>query len=140
MNKRRTLLLIAPVVLLCAALISACMSSAPVSGQNITDQTTQINETLWPPGSSCRYVIVIEESSLITARLTGLSDDMDPVLTLIDEAGNTLTEDDDSGGNGDALIEDFPAVQPGRYTIVASSYGDEGAGPFELVVEIRGDE
>lgn len=147
MKRHRILLLLLVLLaaLLCIAVISFYQlavqpMSAPITitcGQSIYEQTAEISDVLRLQGANCRYDIVLENSSLITVRMKHVSGDMDPFLALVDETGTTLVEDDDSGGNGDALIENFLAERPGRYVIVASSYGNDGTGTFELLVDIQ---
>ena len=58
---------------------------------------------------------------------------LDPYLVLSDAAGKKLAEDDDSGGGLNARIT-FRAAQTGAYRIQATSFQNQGVGPFTLTV------
>lgn len=70
-----------------------------------------------------------------------VSDDFDPFLILLDENGDEVTVDDDSGGEFNSLISDFQLPSAGEYTIIVTSYeflsGDEASGDFTLSLEIE---
>ncbi|MBZ0279903.1 MAG: pre-peptidase C-terminal domain-containing protein [Anaerolineae bacterium] len=70
--------------------------------------------------------------TVVTIELT--SPDFDAYLTLQGADGTLLTSDDDSAGNLNARIEDFPLPIDGTYTVTVSSYGGGAAGSFSLSV------
>ncbi len=72
----------------------------------------------------------------VTIDLT--SSAFDSYLTLRNEAGDDLISDDDSGGNLNALIEDFELPENGIYTILVGSYGGSVEGAFSLSVQEPG--
>jgi len=67
---------------------------------------------------------------VVTIELT--SPDFDAYLTLQGPDGTLLVSDDDSAGNLNARIEDFPLPIDGTYTITVSSYGGSASGAFSL--------
>jgi hypothetical protein len=63
----------------------------------------------------------------------GLSaSEFDSYLRILDSAGNVLTEDDDSGGGKDALIEDFVLPNTGHYSVWVSSVFAGGTDNYVL--------
>jgi hypothetical protein len=62
---------------------------------------------------------------------------LDPYLELLDPDGRTLAEDDDSGGELNALIQ-VPLARTGTYTIVARGFEDT-TGPYTLTVTLTGE-
>jgi hypothetical protein len=59
---------------------------------------------------------------------------LDPYLELLDPDGRTLAEDDDSGGDLNALIQ-VALPRTGTYTVVARGFEDT-AGPYVLTVAL----
>ncbi len=81
-------------------------------------------------GESTSYTF--EGSAGDAVSITAESEDFDAFLTLSDAAGNTLTTDDDSGGNLNARIENFILPADGTYTINVSSFSVGASGSFTL--------
>ncbi|WP_251976565.1 hypothetical protein [Salinicola avicenniae] len=79
-------------------------------------------------GDGREYTLNVDEAASYTIDMR--ADDLDSYLELTGE-GVTLS-DDDSGGDYDARIQ--AVLQPGTYTIRASSYGSGSAGLFTLAV------
>ncbi|MEP7293768.1 MAG: hypothetical protein ABI835_18415, partial [Chloroflexota bacterium] len=53
-----------------------------------------------------------------SAQAIGETSTIDPLMVLIDPAGNPLIGDDDGGGNLSALIFDYPIPEDGEYTLL----------------------
>lgn len=60
------------------------------------------------------------------------TDGLDVRIALRDADGNVLISDDDSGEENNALIEGYPIVVPGTYTIVVSAFSGDGAYTLSL--------
>ncbi len=61
---------------------------------------------------------------------------LDTILTLYDERGNELAEDDDSGGNGNAQVERL-IREDGLFYLRVSRYEESAEGPYELVAGLQ---
>jgi PKD repeat protein len=58
----------------------------------------------------------------------------DPYLTLLDDAGNILAEDDDSGGNFDAVLTSVP-LTAGQVTVIqVRGFAEQSGGAYLLAV------
>lgn len=66
------------------------------------------------------YTFEGEEGDYVTIILD--SPDFDPFVSLLDEDGNEIASDDDSGGNFNSRIDSFQLPEGGEYTIVVSSF------------------
>ncbi len=74
------------------------------------------------------------EADLVTVKMS--SDEFDSFLELYGPTGRRpLIDDDDSGGDGNALIEAFELPESGVYTIVVAGSGRKDRGEYTLVVE-----
>lgn len=82
------------------------------------------------PGRELCFEFRGDPGDVITARMTRLDDNLDPLLKLWG-ANGTLTQDDDSGGDRNSLIDRFTLPQSGGYALLASGYG-MSSGYFEL--------
>lgn len=74
----------------------------------------------------------------ISVRLTAITGNLDPVLTLFDGAGTSLLSLDDTDGELNAAFDPLLLPENGRYTIVVGRFGYElGAtyGSYELLIE-----
>ncbi|WP_420640874.1 pre-peptidase C-terminal domain-containing protein [Candidatus Leptofilum sp.] len=69
----------------------------------------------------------------VTIAMNAVDEALDPYLTLLDSNGNALMEDDDSGGNLNALIISFPLIDTGQHYIQTTGLGSS-TGEYELVV------
>lgn len=90
------------------------------------------NETIQVGGLAC-YSFPAQAGDCVTTamnRVSSKTSTLDPWLDLRDPAGTIVASDDESNGDGDALIRDFCLKKPGLYTIIARSYDARGAGPF----------
>jgi len=88
-----------------------------------------------PLGSRDVWHFDAQEGEYVTIRLDAVdSDALDTYLELYDEDEVLLAEDDDSGGNMNALIADFRVATSGTYYIHVLPY--EGQGDYHLGLEI----
>lgn len=99
-------------------------------------------QTLWgmihPASDVDTYYFDAEPGQLVTIRMTRrIFQGLDPYLTLYGPGGSELARDDDSGGNRNALIDDFPIPQAGRYRIEAKSYEGSSEGLYQLYLQIK---
>ena len=85
-----------------------------------------------PPCSSIpkSFLTVAEETFLVA---TMRSDQVDAVLVLLDEFGTVLNSNDDDGRSTDSQLT--AVLQPGRYTVVASTYFAGESGDYTLVLD-----
>ena len=58
----------------------------------------------------------------------------DPFIVLRDAAGNIFAEDDDSGGEFNALLENLTLIGDESVTIEVRSFADQSSGDYVLVV------
>ena len=73
----------------------------------------------------------VTEESLVLFTLTSL--DFDTVLTLYDEFGSEIGQNDDYGLTSDSQIA--IALTPGRYVVAASSYYTGEGGSYSLTAD-----
>ena len=59
---------------------------------------------------------------------------LDPYLELKDRYGTIVISDDDSGGNGNSLIDAYYLQTAGTYTIIARSSGNQTYGLAALLI------
>ena len=76
--------------------------------------------------------IAVEEPMILNATMR--SEDLDSYLVLTDDTGRLITEDDDSGGGLDAQI--VISLEPGDYTLWATSLREEETGRFLMETEL----
>lgn len=79
----------------------------------------------------------IEGQDIFIAAQT--EDDLDPLLVLLDPAGNPVAADDDSGINLNAVITDFTAPEDGTYTLLLGQAGLVGEGDATLTLNVGGE-
>jgi tetratricopeptide (TPR) repeat protein len=60
---------------------------------------------------------------------------VDPLIVILDQDGNPLVADDDSGGGFDSLISDFELPAGGVYTLVIGHAGGGSEGVVEVTLE-----
>lgn len=70
----------------------------------------------------------------ITAEMTSATPGLDPVLTLYDPDGNPVATDDNSGGNGTALLRNVRLPVAGEYRL--QTYGKGRIGAFNVFFQI----
>lgn len=112
--------------------LSATLSDVPADAGGGELQVGQVRNARLLPGASDRYTFRIGRAG--SYRIDMASDDeVDSHLRLFRD-GELLTEDDDSGGQLDARIEE--QLQPGEYTLEASSLSGE-VGRYRIGVSRR---
>lgn len=105
------------------------LSGAPVQGQ-ISDQ--QISQF---------YSFDGHKDDVVTIRMGRSSGNLDAFLSLLDASQREITNDDDSGGGQNAMINQFILPADGTYTIEATRFKrDQGdtSGPYQLEMDIIG--
>lgn len=83
----------------------------------------------------CPYFFDGNAGDRVTLRMDAVASGIDPVIALIDPGGQEIAFDDDSGGNGNSLIEGHRLLRTGRYEVHAQSYG-ASEGEFSLLLEL----
>ncbi len=87
-----------------------------------------------PPGIEQIYTFVGKAGDQVTIELRSDDLTMDPYLELRSPDGALLAEDDDSGGNLNAQIENFELPQNGEYQIVVRTLAGFGGGDYILTL------
>ncbi len=88
------------------------------------------------------YRFSARENDVIDVLMARTSGSLDAYLILQDMNGNTLFQDDDSGGGKNAAINGFRLPQDGNYIIIAQRFeGTSGttSGGYRLTLRNRGD-
>jgi hypothetical protein len=93
-----------------------------------------VDESIRSVGGECRYELTGASGDIITIEMTRQDSQLDPYVTLLSPAGDTLKSDDDGAGNRNSRIRNYRLGQAGVFTIVAGSYHDASSGPFTLTV------
>lgn len=92
-----------------------------------------------PLASGIRYNLTFEaaagQSITLSARARAEAD-TDPLIVLLDSAGQPIAGDDDSGDNFDAVISDFVIPSDGSYTLVVSHAGGSPDGAIRVLLEL----
>ncbi|WP_420629074.1 pre-peptidase C-terminal domain-containing protein [Candidatus Leptofilum sp.] len=79
------------------------------------------------------WVFEGQAGDFVTIAMNAVDEALDPYLTLLDSNSNWLIEDDDSGGNLNALIISFPLVETGQYYIQTTGLSGS-VGGYELTI------
>ncbi len=84
------------------------------------------------PGQTDTWTFDAAADTFVTIKAE--SDQADTFIELYDPDGNLLTQDDDSGGNLNAAILDFPITQSGAYQVVVrdSRLDSEQGGVYQI--------
>lgn len=82
-------------------------------------------------GGAEYYTFTVAEETFLVATMR--SDQVDAVLVLLDEFGTVLNSNDDDGRSTDSQLT--AVLQPGRYTVVASTYFAGESGDYTLVLD-----
>ena len=61
----------------------------------------------------------------------------DPLIVLLDASGQPVAGDDDSGGDLNALIEDYVIPSDGTYTLVVSHAGGNPNGALRVLLALE---
>lgn len=100
---------------------------------------TTVNDRINDDDPSSLYAFWGRKGDVITATMTQLDGNLDPVLELLDSQRRRLLRDDDSGGGKNAAIERYVLPYTGVYYLEAKRYdGNLGnantSGNFRLVL------
>lgn len=77
------------------------------------------------------HALTVEEPIVLDVQM--LSYDLDPYLFILDANDDIVGEDDDSAGSLNARL--LMPLEPGEYTVWASSFSESGRGDYQLVTE-----
>ena len=104
---------------------------APGGGSLPPDTATQ---ALLLPDQTDSWLIEAEANSFITIRAQ--SDAIDTYLELYDSDDQLLAQDDDSGGDLNAAILDFPIKESGPYRVIVrvAQEGSQAGGVYEITL------
>ncbi|MBZ0306473.1 MAG: PPC domain-containing protein, partial [Anaerolineae bacterium] len=97
-----------------------------------TEAVIAIGETIegfLPAGEISRYSFTASAGEVISVEVTS---DFDSFVQVVDNAGNVIAEDDDSGGNLQPFINSITLPADGTYQIVLSGFGPEVSGNYSL--------
>ncbi|MEO1388193.1 MAG: PPC domain-containing protein [Cyanobacteria bacterium J06634_6] len=135
MKPTRFLAFAVPTVLLSMGLsagkASAQLYNPPTLGsEEVSDTLTIADIPTGFGGFAKDYIVTLEAGDQIT--IDAISDDFDTLVTLMDENGVTVSENDDGpDGSTNSLL--FARIsEGGKYTIRVRSYAGEGSGPFTI--------
>jgi len=135
MKPTRLLFLIIPTVLLTMGIntgkASAQLYNPPTLGsEEVSDTLTIADIPTGFGGFAKDYVVNLEAGDQIT--IDAISDEFDTLVTLMDQNGITVSENDDGpDGSTNSLL--FARIsEGGKYTIRIRSYAGEGSGPFTV--------
>ncbi len=84
-------------------------------------------------GDWCDYTFTAAAGDVVTIRLDRVDVGLDPLVELWGSGGR-LAFNDDGGGNGNSLIQDFGLASAGSYTIRVLSFNNQSGGRFELAL------
>jgi len=87
-------------------------------------------------GGSSRHELKITEASAIVIDVISEKENFDPMVELMNQAGNSLGSNDDGGQNLNARLK--VQVTPGAYAIIVKGYGGS-SGPYRVVVSREGE-
>ena len=85
------------------------------------------------PGNELCFEFRGAAGDVISASMTRLDGDLDPLLKLWGADG-VLAMDDDSGGDRNSLIVSFTLPESGAYALLASGFDASSSGNFELLL------
>ena len=102
------------------------------------------DETLWgiiePSDDRDTYYFDANQDQAVTIGMTksSFTPSLDPYLILYAPDGSEVARDDNSGGNGNALIRRVRLTQTGRFRIEAKSLGGASSGLYSLTMQELG--
>ncbi|NDJ77631.1 MAG: hypothetical protein GYB65_15375, partial [Chloroflexi bacterium] len=104
----------------------------PETDQPVENQPISYGDTVidFMAGNSDTYVFSGTAGDTVTISME--SADLDSYLELLDADGNTLIYDDDGERGLSAQITAYELPASGDYTIVATTYNNEGSGDYRL--------
>lgn len=117
-----------------------CVCWLVLSGLQVTAQSTSleigtITVSSIDNGDVQSYQITLLETSIVSIHVDAQNDTLDPIVRLLDSAGNLVIENDDYNypESSDALIQAFQIPRTGTYTIEVSAFGDT-SGTYQLSI------
>ena len=81
------------------------------------------------------YLFDAQAGDLITIDMRRVEGKLDPLIWLMDNTGNRIALDDDSGDGSNALLSDFRITSAGMYVIQAHRYSGDGV--YTLALSVR---
>jgi tetratricopeptide (TPR) repeat protein len=93
-----------------------------------------------PMAAGIRYDLSFEAAAGQHVTLSAQSREAagtDPLIVLLDGAGEAVVGDDDSGGDYDALIDDYVIPSDGTYTLVVSHAGGSPNGGVRVLLTLQ---
>lgn len=121
------------VILIVMALAGAALPAAAQGGTPPFDRPL---EAALPPGETHTYAFDSPGNETLSAsmrRADGPASALDPVLELLDPAGDLLAYSDDiAPGQPDAAFDDILLTAGGTYTLIARSFGNRSGGEYLL--------
>lgn len=106
--------------------------SVITSGVEVKDILTDKDIPTGQKGFARDYVIVAEKDERL--EITVNSGNFDTVLSLIDNKGEVISENDDAVGDSTNSMIFFKVRQSGTYIVRVSSFGGSSGGKFTLKV------
>ena len=100
------------------------------------DRNDRVQGTLSDRNRQDRYEFYAEAGDLVTIKMDRTSGELDPLLELYDPRGDRLASNDDSGGNRNALLDEFRVDRAGDFVIVARSYDNASSGGYTLILDV----
>jgi hypothetical protein len=114
--------------------LSLKLAKIPAGGGPLRPDTPT-EAILWP-GQSNRWTFAAAENTFVS--LSTQSDLVDTYLELYDPQGELIAADDDSGGDLNAAVLDFPIQEAGEYAVVVrlAEPEAEGGGGYTIVLSL----
>ncbi|MBX7236102.1 MAG: glucosaminidase domain-containing protein [Caldilineales bacterium] len=97
-----------------------------------------LNGTINPANDQDAYYFDASQGQRATIRMNRTSGNLDSYLYLYAPNGALVTQDDDSGGSLNSLINQVSLPQTGRYRIVARSYAFGSTGGYSIGLTLEG--
>ena len=101
------------------------------NGKTLKGRINPINDYDW-------YYFYATSGQAVTLQVFRKGTSLDPQLILHAPDGSMLTSDDNSGGNLNPLISNFPMDVSGRYGIGVVSYNQQTSGNYSLRMDMAG--
>ena len=86
------------------------------------------------PGATDEWTFRGQAGQTVSVAMTAQDNSFDTVLRLVDEQGDEIAYNDDSGGTLNSRIEAVTLPADGEYTILAGSFGGRSGGPYTLAL------
>ncbi|MBN1201577.1 MAG: pre-peptidase C-terminal domain-containing protein [Anaerolineae bacterium] len=97
---------------------------------------TTVEAAIWSENKSDEWMFSASPGDVLTIVMNRESGNLDPMLYLIGPDGFVSREDNDGGGDRNALIQNYTIQQKGTYTIRATCASSSSCvGDYELLVE-----